>query len=87
MIIRFGATFPEITLGSGRSKVTGKDFNNLVYELNACDSFNMNLIKGVAKEHFEPLSKKRGKGKAAIRAFKDIGCFPVQKTRRRYENI
>lgn len=63
MIIRFGATFPEITVGTGRNKITFKDFNNLVYELNACDSFNLNLIKGVAKEHFEPLSKKAEKVK------------------------
>ncbi len=58
MIIRFGATFPEVSVGRGRNKVTYKDLNNLVYELNACDSFNQNLIKGVAKEHFETLSQK-----------------------------
>lgn len=56
MIIRFGATFPELSVGTRRNKT--KDFNNLIYELNACDSFNLNLIKGVAKEHFEPLSQK-----------------------------
>lgn len=63
MIIRFGATFPEVSVGRGRNKVTNKDLNNLVYELNACDSFNQNLIKGVAKEHFEPLSQKEEKVK------------------------
>ena len=63
IIIRYGATFPDTTVGKGRrNKVTFKDFNNLVYELNACDSFNLNLIKGIAKEHFEPLSKKGRKG-------------------------
>jgi len=36
MIIRFGATFPELSVGRGRNKVTYKDLNNLVYELNAC---------------------------------------------------
>lgn len=61
MIIRFGATFPTVTIGNGRNKVTYKDFNNLVYELNACDSFNQNLIKGVVKEHFQPLSEKEEK--------------------------
>lgn len=55
IIIRYGATFPDVTVGKGRNKVIFKDFNNLVYELNACDSFNLNLIKGIAKEHFEPL--------------------------------
>ncbi len=63
MIIRYGATFPDTTAGAGRNKVTLKDFNNLVYELNACDSFNLNLIKGIVKEHFEPLSRKEEKVK------------------------
>lgn len=63
MIIRYGATFPETTVGRGRNRTTIKDFNNLVYELNACDSFNKNLIKGVAKEHFEPISEKEEKVK------------------------
>jgi len=63
IIIRYGATFPDITVGKGRNKVTYKDFNNLVYELNACDSFNLNLIKGIAKEHCEPFSKKEEKVK------------------------
>ena len=56
-IIRFGATFPEISSGRGRNKVTVKDYENLLYDLNACQSFNQNLIKGVTKEHFEPASK------------------------------
>lgn len=63
MILRFGATFPEIVTGRGRNRTVFKDFNNLVYELNACDSFNLNLIKGVAKEHFEPLSRRQEKVK------------------------
>lgn len=53
-IIRFGATFPDITVGKGKNKVAKKDYLNLLYDLNACASFNQNLIKGVAKEHFEP---------------------------------
>lgn len=60
-IIRFGATFPDITIGKGKNKVTKKDYLNLLYDLNACASFNQNLIKGVAKEHFEPLSSKEEK--------------------------
>jgi type III restriction enzyme len=60
-IIRFGATFPDITVGKGKNKVTKKDYLNLLYDLNACASFNQNLIKGVAKEHFEPLSSKEEK--------------------------
>ena len=58
-IIRFGATFPTIT----KAKKTFKDYHNLLYNLNACDAFNQNLIKGIAKEHFEPLSNKEDKVK------------------------
>jgi type III restriction enzyme len=60
-IIRFGATFPDITVGKGKNKLAKKDYLNLLYDLNACASFNQNLIKGVAKEHFEPLSSKEEK--------------------------
>lgn len=60
-IIRFGATFPEVTEGRGRNRRTVKDYCNLIYELDACDSFNNNLIKGVAKEHFEPLNGNESK--------------------------
>ena len=60
-IIRFGATFPEVTEGRGQNRCTVKDYCNLIYELDACDSFNNNLIKGVAKEHFEPLSGNESK--------------------------
>lgn len=63
LIIRYGATFPEITIGRGRNKSTVKDYQNLLYDLNACASFNQGLIKGVAKEHFEPVSKKEEKVK------------------------
>lgn len=62
-IIRFGATFPETTRGRGRNRVRVKDYQNLLYDLNACESFNQNLIKGVAKEHFEPASKREEKVK------------------------
>ncbi len=60
-IIRFGATFPETTIGKGKNKKTIKDYQNLLYDLNACQSFNQGLIKGVAKEHFEPTSSKNEK--------------------------
>lgn len=62
-IIRYGATFPETTVGRGRNRITIKDYQNLLYDLNACASFNQGLIKGVAKEHFEPVSKKDAKVK------------------------
>jgi len=62
-VIRFGATFPDITAGRGRNRITNKDYQNLLYDLNACASFNQNLIKGVAKEHLEPASDQNAKVK------------------------
>ena len=53
LILRYGATFPEISVGRGKSKHVTKDYLNLLYDLNACEAFSQNLIKGVAKEHFE----------------------------------
>lgn len=55
LILRYGATFPEVAKGKGKQKQLLKDYLNLVYDLNACEAFSQNLIKGVAKEHFEPL--------------------------------
>ncbi len=62
-VIRFGATFPDITTGRGKNRITKKDYQNLLYDLNACASFNQNLIKGVAKEHLEPASDQNAKVK------------------------
>lgn len=62
-VIRYGATFPEITEGKGKNRITIKDYKNLIYDLNAYASFNKGLIKGVTKEHFEPVSKKDEKVK------------------------
>lgn len=70
-IIRFGATFPETSVGRGRNRITVKDYQNLLYDLNACDSFNQGLIKGVAKEHFEPVSKREEKVKVLSVASKE----------------
>lgn len=53
-VIRYGATFPNVISGKGKMKAVKKDYLNLLYDLDACDAFNSNLIKGVAKEHFEP---------------------------------
>ncbi len=60
-IIRFGATFPELTIGKGKGKKLTTDYQNLLYDLNACQAFNQGLIKGVAKEHFEPSSHRNEK--------------------------
>lgn len=60
-IIRFGATFPEIEIGKGKNKTRQKDYHNLLYDLNSFQAFNQNLIKGIAKEHFEPATHKQDK--------------------------
>lgn len=44
MIIRFGATFPKIETGKDKGKT---DYANLVYDLNAVQSFNQGLVKAV----------------------------------------
>ena len=48
LIIRFGATFPEKAEGKGKNKITKKDYENLVYDLNSVRAFNENLVKGVS---------------------------------------
>ena len=78
-IIRFGATFPETTTGRGKNKITIKDYQNLLYDLNACASFNQGLIKGVAKEHFEPVSKKEEKVKITSIDSKEAVHFQYKK--------
>lgn len=62
-VIRFGATFPEEEIGKGKSKVKRRDYNNLLYDLNSFEAFNQDLVKGIAKEHFEPINKKQDKVK------------------------
>ncbi|MEG2909153.1 MAG: type III restriction-modification system endonuclease [Erysipelotrichaceae bacterium] len=78
-IIRFGATFPEVSIGTGRNKKMYKDYNNLIYDLNACDSFNNNLIKGICKEHFEPTSEKEEKVKLTTIVSKTSATFNLKK--------
>lgn len=47
LIIRFGATFPEIEIVKGRNKTTQKDYENLVYNLGSVQAFNDGLVKAV----------------------------------------
>lgn len=46
-IIRYGATFPDIKI----KQETVKDYENLLYNLNAAKAFNDGLVKGINKEH------------------------------------
>ena len=66
LVLRYGATFPEFTLGRGKSKMVAKDYQELIYELDAAASFNNGLIKGVAKEHLELSGGKRAEKKIKI---------------------
>lgn len=58
-IIRYGATFPEI----GKGKI---DYENLVYSLGACDSFNSNLVKGVQVEYIADEDKIKDRTKIKV---------------------
>lgn len=51
-IIRFGATFPD-----SESNNTEKDYNNLIYDLDACTAFNNNLVKGVSVQYPEMMKE------------------------------
>ncbi|TWS95309.1 type III restriction-modification system endonuclease [Streptococcus sp. sy018] len=48
-IIRFGATFPDVVIGKGKHKQVKKDYyrDQPQYNLNAVDSFNKGLVKGI----------------------------------------
>lgn len=66
LVLRYGATFPEFIFGRGKNKITVKDYQELIYELDAAASFNNGLIKGVAKEHLELPGGKRAEKKIKI---------------------
>lgn len=66
LVIRYGATFPEFTFGRGKNKIVVKDYQELLYELNAATSFNNGLIKGVAKEHLNLPGGRKAEKKVRI---------------------
>ncbi len=66
LVLRYGATFPEFTFGRGGNKIVAKDYQELVYELDAAASFNNGLIKGVAKEHLELPDGRRAEKKVKV---------------------
>ena len=49
MIIRFGATFPDVKVGRGRQATLAKDYyrKQPQFNLNAVSSFNNGLVKGI----------------------------------------
>lgn len=66
LVLRYGATFPELTVGKGKNKHAVKDYQELIYDLNAAASFNQGLIKGVAKEHLELPDGKKAEKKVKV---------------------
>ncbi|MBR0489712.1 MAG: type III restriction-modification system endonuclease [Prevotella sp.] len=66
LVIRYGATFPEFTFGRGKNKIVVKDYQELLYDLNAATSFNNGLIKGVAKEHLDLPGGRKAEKKVRI---------------------
>jgi type III restriction enzyme len=49
LIVRFGATFPQVTTGRGKNKKTVTDYyrGKPQFTLNAIDSFNQGLVKAI----------------------------------------
>ena len=66
LVLRYGATYPELTVGKGKNKHAVKDYQELIYDLNAAASFNQGLIKGVAKEHLELPDGKKAEKKVKV---------------------
>ncbi|MDR0911528.1 MAG: type III restriction-modification system endonuclease [Methanobrevibacter sp.] len=64
MIIRFGATFPETSKGRGSNKINYIDYyrGKPQHDLNAIDSFNNGLVKGV-DIYYPKLSEDQAKNK------------------------
>ncbi|QDJ13677.1 type III deoxyribonuclease [Mergibacter septicus] len=78
-VIRFGATFPN------RVKSDDKDYNNLVFNLGACEAFNSNLVKGVATQMIAQESLNETKVKLLEIINKPKSCvFKNEKTGEKY---
>lgn len=71
MFIRFGATFPLIELGRGKNKIKIEDFyrKEPQYELNAIESFNEGLVKGI-DIYYPKLSENQAKNKYRVHSVK-----------------
>lgn len=67
MIIRFGATFPEIEEGKGKNKIVRKDYyrRQPQFNLNAIDSFNSGLVKGI-DIYYPNLSEEQAKNRYIV---------------------
>ncbi|WFQ94682.1 type III restriction-modification system endonuclease [Mycoplasma feriruminatoris] len=77
-VIRFGSTYPEI------GKTNEKDYNNLIFDLNACDAFNNNLVKGVATQMIEEENANETKIKLISLQPNKICEFKNEKTNKKF---
>lgn len=78
-IIRFGATFPQ------DEKTKEVDYNNLVYNLGACEAFNETLVKGVAIQTLEDANAADGKIKLMNLSYRPRTCtFRNETTKQNY---
>ena len=80
LVLRYGATFPEFSFGKGKNKIIAKDYQDLIFELNAATSFNNGLIKGVAKEHLELPGGKRAEKKIKIIGMENGASVNLRRT-------
>ena len=71
MIVRFGATFPDVKQGTGKKAVYVKDYFRVKpqFELNAVDSFNLGLVKGI-DIYYPNLTPEQAKNKYTIDSVK-----------------
>ena len=71
MIVRFGATFPEIKKGTGKKATYIKDYyrGKPQFELNAVDSFNQGLVKGI-DIYYPKLTQEQAKNRYIIDSVK-----------------
>lgn len=68
LIIRFGATFPTTTSGRGKNKVTKTDYyrGKPQFNLNAVDSFNQGLVKGIDID-YPDMSKEQAENQYTVK--------------------
>jgi len=78
IILRFGATFPVKTIGTGRNRTQKIDYKNLVYDLNAVDAFNKGLVKFIDVQYPENISDKQSQNR-----YKVVGLTNRQLTLRK----
>lgn len=71
VIIRFGATFPEMKKGTGKKAIYIKDYyrGKPQFELNAVDSFNQGLVKGI-DIYYPKLTPEQAKNRYTIDSVK-----------------